>query len=81
MFMRVRKGYRGRILDVQVIPLRDEGYTAHFSIEDHRGFEVVDTYFETGQRFATEDEALQAALWWGANKIETGYDPDFRGQL
>jgi hypothetical protein len=56
--MRVRKGYKGHFVDVQVIPLRDAGYTAHFYVEDHRGFEVVDTYFQTGQRFATEDEAL-----------------------
>jgi hypothetical protein len=75
--MRVRKGYRGRVVDVQVLPLRDRGYTAHFSIEDHQGIDVVETCFQTGQRFTTEDDALQAALWWGVNKIETGYDPNF----
>jgi len=75
--MRVVKGYKGRILDVQVFQLRDEGYTSHFSIVEDRGSEMLETYFQTGQRFATHDDALTGAFWLAANKIEKGYEPHF----
>ena len=46
----------------------------HFFLEKH-GHEILITHFESGQRFETDEEALQAGFKLGQQKIEAGYEP------
>jgi len=55
------------------LPLRDNGFTVHFDIESHTGGAVDITHFETGQRFQSQDEALEAGMKLGQRQIDVGY--------
>ena len=46
----------------------------HFFLERH-GHDVLITQFESGQCFETDEEALQAGIKLGQQKIEAGYEP------
>ena len=72
--VKTRHSYKGGVIESRVLPLRGGGWTAHFSIETHRGPDVLDTPFETGRRFPTQDAELEASLQIGMHKIETGFD-------
>ena len=71
---KIRQNYRDHVIEVASFPLRDGGYTMHFVLERH-GHDILVTHFESGQRFETNEEALQAGLKLGQQKIETGYEP------
>jgi hypothetical protein len=72
---RQRLNYNKRVVEVTSFPLRDGGFTVHFFIEDHTDNEHVDaTLFESGQRFATDEQALVTGMELGKRKIDEGYD-------
>jgi hypothetical protein len=49
---KVRQDYKGQVIEVSSLPLRDGGYTIHFFLERHdKDIEV--THFESGLRFDT----------------------------
>lgn len=77
--MNTRHNYKGRIIESRIYPLRDGGWTAHFSIEDHLGYCVLDTPFETGQRFPTRNAALGASIRMGMDKIESRFETVISG--
>jgi hypothetical protein len=59
--VRKRVFWNGRIIDLSIFSVRGGGWTAHFSVEDHRADPVLVRYCETGQVFGTRDAAEQAA--------------------
>lgn len=72
--MRMKLRYKGRVIDVRVYRVRDGGWTAHLSIQGHHRRGVLDTHFETGQRFPSCEAAVQAATRLGMHNIDTGFD-------
>jgi hypothetical protein len=42
-------------------------------MEHHRANEVIDTRYESGQMFPSEEAALEAAICMGEYKIDSGY--------
>lgn len=72
--MKATRSYKGRTIEVLLIPVRGGGWTAHFNIETCRGADVVVTRFETGQVFPTQEAALEASLRIGMRKIDSGFD-------
>jgi hypothetical protein len=71
--MRTRVSYKGRIIESLLFPVRGGGWTAHFFIENHRGPDLLDSPFQTGHVFPTQDAALGASLQMGKQKIDTGF--------
>jgi hypothetical protein len=71
---RIRQDYKKHIIEVTSTPLRDGGFTVLFEIEQHAGTHVDVTHFESGQRFATDEEALEAGIKLGQNKVDVGYE-------
>jgi hypothetical protein len=67
--------YKGRLIDARVLTVRDGGWTAHFDIAENQGSETLDTHFETGQVFESEEIALETAIRLAVQKIDTGYTP------
>lgn len=74
---RRRQNYKQHVVEVTTYQINDEegGYTHHFDIEDHTNGKHVDiTHFESGQRFKTDEEALEAGMTLGRQKVEAGYE-------
>lgn len=72
---KIRQNYKDRhVIEVSSLPLRDGGQTMHFFLERH-GHDILVTQFESGQRFETDEEALQAGIKLGQQKIDAGYEP------
>jgi hypothetical protein len=69
-----RKGlnYNKHVVDVISLPLRDGGLTVHVNLERHAPSHSDVTHFETGQRFATGDEALTTGIELGKRKVNEG---------
>lgn len=68
--MKATESYKGYVIKVVAIPLRDRAFTAHGSILKHRGFATDDTPFETGERHPTDESALRAGMGWAKKKID-----------
>ena len=70
---RLKRLYKEYVIEVTALPLRDGGFTAHVSImKDGRSY-TDDTRFESGQVFASENEALEAGFVMGKQKIDAGF--------
>ncbi|MHB8218164.1 MAG: hypothetical protein ACYDDS_18985 [Candidatus Sulfotelmatobacter sp.] len=72
---RKRLSYNKHVVEATSLSLRDGGFTVHFFIEDHTSKAHVDvTEFQSGQRFATDEEALTAGIELGKRKVDEGYE-------
>jgi hypothetical protein len=71
---RKRQEYKQHVIEATSLPLRDEGFTVHLDIERHTGRDLEVTHFESGQRFATDEEAIAAGIRLGEHKVDTGYE-------
>jgi hypothetical protein len=43
--MRKREGYKGYVIEVRLSELKDGGFSAEFSVEEHDGSGVTETQF------------------------------------
>jgi hypothetical protein len=66
--------YNKHVVEVISLPLRDGGFTVHVNLERHTPSHSDVTHFETGQRFATDEEALATGLELGKRKVDEGYE-------
>jgi hypothetical protein len=71
---RVRQDYKGEVIEVTSLPLRDGGFTIYFDLERH-GRDILVTHFESGERFDTDKEALAAGVKLGQQQIDISYEP------
>ena len=70
---RLKRLYKEYVIEVTALPLRDGGFAAQISImKDGRSYRD-DTRFESGQVFASENEALEAGFVMGKQKIDAGF--------
>jgi len=56
------------------LPLHDSGFTVHIDIESYTDGAIEITHFETGQRFQSQDEAIDAGMKLGQRQIDVGYE-------
>ena len=70
---RSKRLHKEYVIEVTALPLRDGGFTAHISIMKDGCSYTDDTRFESGQVFASEDEALEAGFVMGKQKIDAGF--------
>ena len=54
--------------------LRDGGFSAEFSVEEHDESGVTETQFYVRDTFPTQESAIKAAIQAGRQKIDVGFE-------
>ena len=70
--MKSRQGYKGYVIEARSNGLKDGGFSAEFSVEDHDSSSVTETQFYLPDTFSTQESAIEAALQAGRQKITWG---------
>jgi len=72
--MKSRHGYKGYVIEARSHELRDGGFSAEFSIEEHDAAGVTETQFYLSATFSTQESAIEAATQAGRQKVDTGFE-------
>jgi hypothetical protein len=72
--MKSRQGYKGYVIEVRSHELRDGGFSAEFSIEEHDGAGVTEIQFYRPDTFPSQQLAIAAATQAGRRKIDVGFE-------
>jgi len=72
--MKRRQGYKGYVIEAQSCDLRDGGFSAEFSVEEHDGAGVTETQFYLPDVFPSQELAIAAATQAGRRKIDSGFE-------
>ena len=71
--MKRRQGYKGYVIEARSYELKDGGFSAEFSVEEHDSSGVTETQFYLPDAFPTQESAIEAALQAGRRKIDVGF--------
>jgi hypothetical protein len=69
-----RQGYEGYVIEARSHELREGGFSAEFSIEEHDGAGVTETQFYLPDTFPTQKSAIEAAIQAGRQKIDVVFE-------
>jgi hypothetical protein len=69
--MKSRQGY---VIEARSCELRDGGFSAEFSVEEHDPSGVTERHFYLSTGFSTHESAIEAAIQAGRQKTNVGYD-------
>jgi hypothetical protein len=73
--MKERRSYKGRVIEAWSFELKDgRGWDSAFFIEEHDSGGVTETQFHIPTVFPTQQEAIEAALAAGQQKIDLGFE-------
>jgi len=72
--MKSRQGYKGYVIEARSCELKDGGFSAEFSVEEHDGSGVTETQFYLPDNFPTQESAIKAAIQTGRQKIDVGFE-------
>jgi hypothetical protein len=72
--MKRREGYKGYVIVARSHELRDGGFSAEFSIEEHDADGVLETEFYLPDTFPTQQSAIDAGIQAGRQKIDAGFE-------
>ncbi len=72
--MKSRRGYQGYVIEARSYELRDGGFSAEFSVEEHNASGVTETQFYLTSTFPTPDFAIETAIQAGQQKIDVGFE-------
>ena len=72
--MRSRCGYKGYVIEVRLSELKDGGFSAEFSVEEHAVDGFMGTEFYLPDTFPTQESAIEAAIQAGRQKIDVGFE-------
>jgi len=72
--MKSRQGYKGYVVEARSYELKDGGFSAEFSLEEHDAAGVNVTQFYLPNTFLTQESAIEAALHAGRQKIDAGFE-------
>jgi hypothetical protein len=67
------QGYKGFVIEARSYELKDGGFSAEFSVEEHDSSGVTETQFYLPDAFPTQESAIEAALQAGRQKIDVGF--------
>ena len=54
--------------------LKDGGFSAEFSVDEHGADGFMETEFYLPETFSTQESAIEAALHAGRQKIDAGFE-------
>jgi hypothetical protein len=69
-----RQGYKGYVIEARSCELKDSGFSAEFSVEEHDASGVTETQFYLPNTFETQESAIEAATQAGRQKIDVGFE-------
>ena len=72
--MKSRQGYKGNVIEARSCELKDSGFSAEFSVEEHDASDVTETQFYLPNTFETQESAIEAATQAGRQKIDVGFE-------
>ena len=72
--MKSRCGYKGYVIEVRLSELKDGGFSAEFSVEEHAVDGLMETEFYLPDTFPTQESAIEAAIQAGRQKIDVGFE-------
>ncbi len=72
--MKGRQGYKGYVIVARSHELKDGGFSAELSIEEHDADGVLETEFYLPETFPTQESAIEAAVQAGRQKIDMGFE-------
>ena len=72
--MKSRLGYKGYVIVARSHELKDGGFSAEFSVEEHDASGVTETQFYLPETFPTQESAIKAAIQAGRQKIDVGFE-------
>lgn len=72
--MKSRRGYKGYVIEARSYELRDGGFSAEFSVEEHDGTGVNETQFYLPSTFPSQELAIAAATQAGRQKIDVAFE-------
>ena len=72
--MKSRQGYKGYVIEARSCELKDGGFSAEFSVEEHDESGVTETQFYVRDTFPSQESAIKAAIQAGRQKIDVDYD-------
>jgi hypothetical protein len=72
--MKSRRGYQGYVIEARSYELRDGGFSAEFSVEEHNASGVTETLFYLNNKFPTQEFAIETAIQAGQQKIDVGFE-------
>jgi YVTN family beta-propeller protein len=70
--------YKGYVIEVRLSELKDGGFSAEFSVEEHDGSGVTETQFYVPDTFPSQESAIEAANQAGRQKIDVEFEGDVR---
>ena len=72
--MKNRQGYKGYVIEARSCELKDGGFSAEFSVEEHDASGATETQFYLPDTFPTQESAIKAAIQAGRQKIDMGFE-------
>jgi hypothetical protein len=72
--MKSRQGHKGYVIEARSCELKDGGFSAEFSVEEHDASGVTETQFYLPETFPTQESAVEAAIQAGRQKIDVGFE-------
>jgi hypothetical protein len=69
-----RQGYKGYVIEARSQEIRDGGFSAEFSVEEHAANGFVENEFFLPDTFPTQESAIEAAIQAGRQKIDVGFE-------
>jgi len=72
--MKSRQGYKGYVIEARSCELKEGGFSAEFSVEEHDASGVTETQFYLPNTFSKQESAIEAAIQAGRQKIDVDYD-------
>jgi hypothetical protein len=72
--MKSRQGYKGYVIEARSHELREGGFPAEYSIEEHDAYGVIERQFYLPGTFTSQELAIAAATEAGRQKIDVGFE-------
>lgn len=68
------KSYNPPVIPESCYGLKDSGFSAEFSVEEHDASGATETQFYLPNSFETQESAIEAAIKAGRQKIDVGFE-------
>ena len=72
--MKSRQGYKGYVIVARSHELKDGGFSAEVSVQEHDADGVMEMEFYLPDTFPTHESAVEAAIKAGRQKIDAGLE-------
>ena len=72
--MKSRQGFKGYVIVARSCELKNGGFSAEFSVEEHETDGFMETEFYLPDTFPTQESAIEAAIQAGRQKIDAGFE-------